>query len=336
MLDDRKAAILRAVVEDYIATAQPVGSAHVARATRLGVSAATVRNDMAALEREGFLVHPHTSAGRVPTDKGYRFFVDHLAPDSAAVPVAHRLRVTEFFAQAHGEIEQMLHDTSRLLSELTSYGAVVVGPPPEHTTVLATHLVWLGTTASLAVAVLANGDVHKATVDLAPDTAETQVEAASAHLAGHLNGHLVTDDRPIASSGDPVVDDLAAAAAAALRQRPDPASGQVYVGGTARMVAMFDAIETVRQVLAILEQQYVVVGLLRQALQDERLGVSIGTEHGVESLADCSIVVAPYDVEGSRAGTIGVLGPTRMNYPQAIAAVAMVSQRLGHHLRKDA
>src|SRR5436305_3543406 len=123
MLDDRKAAVLRAVVREYIETAQPVGSAHVSRTTDLAVSPATVRNEMASLEREGYLTQPHTSAGRVPTDQGYRFFVDQLT-GPGALPPAQRQQVKEFFAKAHGELEQTLHDTTSLLSGLTTY------PPP--------------------------------------------------------------------------------------------------------------------------------------------------------------------------------------------------------------
>src|SRR5579883_3446607 len=124
-MDERKAAILRAVVSSYIKTAQPVGSAHVTRAPGVEVSAATVRNEMAALEREGYLVQPHTSAGRVPTDKGYRFFVDSLSEPGELGP-AQRQLVRDFFAHAHGELEQMLADTSKLLARLTDCAAVVV------------------------------------------------------------------------------------------------------------------------------------------------------------------------------------------------------------------
>src|ERR671918_472742 len=129
MLDERKAAILRAVVEEYIETGQPVGSGHVAQAPGVDVSSATVRNEMAALEIDGFLRQPHTSAGRVPTEKGYRFFVDHLRrPARLATRSAEEVRV--FFARAHGEVEQMLSGTSRLLSDLTNLTSVVVAPTP--------------------------------------------------------------------------------------------------------------------------------------------------------------------------------------------------------------
>ncbi|MEZ5204076.1 MAG: hypothetical protein R2701_06765 [Acidimicrobiales bacterium] len=126
MLDERKASILRAVVEEYIQTAQPVGSGHVAKAPGIDVSSATVRNEMAALEGDGYLTQPHTSAGRIPTEKGYREFVDALAEPSLDRTAQQQVR--SFFDQAHGEIERMLADTTRLLAGLTDYAAVVVGP----------------------------------------------------------------------------------------------------------------------------------------------------------------------------------------------------------------
>jgi len=169
MLDDRKAAILRVVVEEYIQTAQPVGSTHVARSGVMAVSPATVRNEMAVLEHDGYLVQPHTSAGRIPTDKGYRFFVDHLTPK---LPVPQRQRVQEFFARAHGEIEQMLHDTSRLLSNLTDYAAVIVAPALEGAVVRSVQLVGLTPRVVLGVAVLSNGSVEKRTLELPHDVGD--------------------------------------------------------------------------------------------------------------------------------------------------------------------
>jgi heat-inducible transcriptional repressor len=335
MVDDRKAAILRAVVQEYIQTAQPVGSAHLARVHNLGVSPATVRNEMAALERDGFLAHPHTSAGRIPTDKGYRFFVDSLSSPQGTLEPAQKQQVQTFFTRAHGQLEEMLHDTSRLLSSLTHYAALVVAPQHEDATVRSVQVVGLGTRVALVVAVLSSGAVEKATLEIDPGVDDAHLAAAGAHLSGHLVGHPVTDDRAIASSGDEGVDRLVAAARSGLVDHHHWDAEQVFVDGASHMAATFEAVATVRQVLTILEQQYVVVSLLREALLDDRLNVVIGTEHRVESLAECSIIVAPYDVDGGRAGTIGVLGPTRMNYPQAMAAVAAVSQRLGRALSEN-
>lgn len=334
-LDPRKATILRAVVEEYIETAQPVGSGHVAKAPGVNVSSATVRNDMATLEHEGFLQQPHTSAGRVPTDKGYRFFVDSLATP-ASLAAADSQQIRSFFAQAHGELEQMLADTSRLLSNLTQYAAVVVPPPTEAATVRSVQLVGLTPRVALLVVVLSNGVIEKHTIELDDDIDELVLAAAGARLAGDLAGQTlaavaaVRQPAPRAEPAD-AVDQMVAQARAALVADDAGASDQIYIGGTSRMASAFDAVATVSEVLRILEQQYVVVSLLNDVL-DRGLHVAIGTETGMQPLADCSVVVSTYEIEGEPAGTIGVLGPTRMNYPQAMAAVAVVSQRLGRRL----
>ena len=330
MLDERKAAVLRAVVEEYIQTASPVGSGHVARAPGVHVSPATVRNDMAVLEQEGFLRQPHTSAGRVPTDKGYRFFVDQLT-GPAPLDVAKRETVSSFFASAHGAIEQMLQDTSRLLVNLTDYAAVVVGPGHEDATIRSVQVVGLTPRLALLVAVLSNGVVEKCPLDLPEDTGEERLAAATAHLSRHLVGTTLAGVAAPPSTGDEGTDQVARLAAASLASGHEREPDQVFLGGTARMAAAFDAIDTVRQILVTLEQQYVVVGLLRDVI-DRGVNVSIGAEHGIAPLAECSVVVAPYEVEGEPVGTIGVLGPTRMNYREALAAVAVVGQRLGRRL----
>jgi heat-inducible transcriptional repressor len=330
MLDERKAAILRAVVEEYIHTAQPVGSSHVAGKPELAVSSATVRNEMGVLEREGYLTQPHTSAGRIPTDKGYRFFVDSIAKPGALQP-AQTAQVREFFARAHGEIEQMLHDTSRLLANLTDYAAVVVAPSlHEAATVRSVQLVELGARSVLVVAVLSTGAVEKWQLELPPEVSEAQLNAATVHLNAHLVGRPFGRAMPVPATGDAAVDQIAKRALGRLISA-GPEDEQVFIGGTARMAEAFDAVGTIRQVLTILEQQFVLVTLLRDVL-DRGLSVAIGTEHGLQPLADCSIVVAPYEVEGEALGTVGVLGPTRMHYDQAMAAVAVVSKRLGQAL----
>ena len=286
---------------------------------------------MAVLEAEGYLRQPHTSAGRVPTDKGYRFFVDQVG-DATSLGSAQAQEVRSFFARAHGELEHVLHRTSQLLSNLTDYAAVVVGPPHEVATIRSLQLVGLAPKIALAVLVMSNGVVEKFTVELTDDTGDERIGAAAAHLSASLVGRTLADLPPVPATGD-VLTDKAVEAALAAFTAPDPDhdADHVFVGGASRMAAAFDAVETVREVLSILEEQLVVVSLLRDVL-DRGLSVAIGTEHGIERLAECSVVVAPYEIEGERAGSIGVLGPTRMNYPQALAAVAVVSQRLGHRL----
>lgn len=331
MLDERKAAILRAVVEQYIETAQPVGSSHVAHKGVVDVSPATVRNEMAVLEREGFLVQPHTSAGRIPTDKAYRYYVDQIAP--GPLPAPQRQTVKQFFDSAHGAIEQMLHDTSRLLSDLTDTAAVVVGPAHEAATIRALQLVGLQPRLALLVLVLSNGVIEKRTVELPEDTSEELLSVAGAHLNRALVGRVLQDVGPAPRTGADATDAIAAAALATVGpHRPQESDHtDVFVSGASRVARAFEQVDTVRDVLHILEQQYLVVSLLRDVL-DRGLSVAIGAEAGLEPLAECAIVVAPYEIEGERAGTIGILGPTRMNYPQALSAVSVVSERLGRRL----
>jgi heat-inducible transcriptional repressor len=331
-LDPRKAAILTAVVNEYIASAQPVGSQHVAAAPGVNVSSATVRAEMVALEGEGYLAQPHTSAGRIPTDKGYRFFVDHLTRPGM-LDAARRRQVRDFFDHAHGEIEDMLERTSGLLADLTDCTAMVVGPAHGPAPFRSVQLVALGPRVALAVVVLADGTVEKQQFEFSDDVADATLAAASQHLQGELRDHSLDTIPPaVGPTGDPAVDAVAGAGLQAIRSLGTAEAGdQLYVGGSSRMAAAFDAVDTVRSVLSILEQQLVVVSLLRDVL-DRGLSVAIGTEHGFEPLASCAIVVVPVSVEGGASGTVGLLGPTRMNYPQALAAVQVVGEQLGARL----
>jgi heat-inducible transcriptional repressor len=294
------------------------------------VSSATVRNDMATLEAEGYLEQPHTSAGRIPTEKGYRFFVDTLGHE-LALGRPQRQQVSSFFAGAHGEIERMLEDTSRLLSSLTDYAAVVVAPLHEHATIRSVQLVSLNERIALLIVVLSTGVVEKHTIDLPDGADENHLAQAGNRLAEALVHAPHGSPVRTVPTGDPVLDVLLERCAAALDPEVPVETDAVFVGGASRMASAFDAVDTVKEVLAILEQQLVVVSLLHDVI-DRGLTVAIGTETGMQPLAECAVVVAPYDIDGEPAGTIGVLGPTRMNYPQALAAVAVVSKRLGSHL----
>jgi heat-inducible transcriptional repressor len=317
MLDDRKTAILSAVVQEYITTAQPVGSSHIASASGIGVSPATVRNEMAVLEQEGFLIQPHTSAGRIPTDKGYRFFVDHLASPNTLDAAVTR-QIGNFFAAAHGRLEE------------TRNAAVVVGPKSEAATIRSAQLVRLSTTAATVVLVLGNGTVENEIVEIDDATSDSLLEAATAHLAASLSGATLAGLAAIPSADDPAVDALCTTAIAAARAGLTD-DHHVYVGGASTVAEAFEAVEVVRQVLQTLEQQFVVVSLVRD-LVDRGMSVAIGVEHGVEPLSACSVVVAPVVVDGEHLGSVGVLGPTRMNYPRALATVDVVSERLGRRL----
>jgi heat-inducible transcriptional repressor len=321
MIDDRRAAILQAVVQQYIETSQPVSSSTVAGGVQ--ASSATVRSEMAALEREGYLQQPHTSAGRIPTDQGYRFFVDHLG-GPGRLGRAQQQNVREFFAEASGEIEQMLHETGRLLTNLTGAAAVVVGPTHETNRIRSAQIVALSSRNAVVVIVLADGSVEKYVLDLPDGTTEDAVAAASTHLAQHCTGQAVAD--LAAEHHDPIV-----AGALQTMQTQAKSDRGVYVGGASQLAAAFEAVETVRNVISILEQQYVVVTLIRDLL-DRGVTVSIGGEHNLQPLAHCSLVVAPTLVDGKPQGSVAILGPTRMDYGQALAAVSVVSKQLGERL----
>ncbi len=328
MLDDRKAAILRAVVQEYIETAQPVGSGRIAAADGVDVSSATVRNEMATLETEGYLVQPHTSAGRIPTQKGYRYFVDAIG-SPGALKGEHARQVSSFFRAAHGEIEEMLEATSRLLSGITDWTGVVVPPPSTETPLRSIHLVQLAPLHVLAITVYGDGSVDKHTVDLDAEADEGQVAASSAHLAAQLIGTVRGSEPSVVSqSGDDAIDVISASVVACLGASNEPGvPSDVFVGGASRVASAFEAVETVQAVLHVLEQQLVVVTLLRDVV-DRGLQVAIGSETGMDTLANAALVVAPFTVDGERAGSIGVLGPARMDYREAMAAVAAVSNRL--------
>jgi heat-inducible transcriptional repressor len=332
-LDERKAAILKAVVEEYVETAQPVGSQAIAGAPGLGVSSATVRNEMTILEREGYLAQPHTSAGRVPTDRGYRFFVDHFT-EQGDLPVSQRRAVADFFASAHAALEDLLHETSNLLAQVSRHASVVVGPPADTAQVRSVQLVSLQPRVLLVVCVLSNGAIEKDVVQLDEEVDEARVGAASAILDRQLSGAVWNALPDVAPSGDQSVDLLVTRARAALRGHADADPDPLFVGGVSRLAAeqsAFSTTERASRLLEVLEHQVVVVSLVRELLE-RGLTVSIGTENQLEEMRDCSIIVAPFTVDGRPAGVVGVLGPTRMDYRHALAAVSAVSDQLGRHL----
>ncbi len=322
---------MHAIVEHYIGTAQPVGSGALAGERGLKVSSATIRAEMSALENLGFLQQPHTSAGRVPTEKGYRYYVDQLGGEGK-LEAPEAKRVKDFFTLAQGAIEDRLRSTSQLLSSLTPYTGVVVGPSHDPATIRTVQVVLLNPGRALVVLVLSSGTVERHEIEIDESVDDAAVGAATAHLMAMMVGHAPSAVGEFVSSGQADVDGVAATALNAIAGVDD--GGRVFVGSAANMAAQFDAVDTVRSVLTILEHQLMVVTMIGDLL-DRGLSVAIGSETGLP-LAECSVVVAPLEVDGARAGSGGVLGPTRMDYPKALAAVNVVSERLGESLSADA
>ncbi len=334
MLDDRKTAILRAIVEEYIATAMPVGSSHIANSQEFAVSSATVRNDMAVLEREGFLTHPHTSAGRIPTDKGYRFFVDNLVPNGTLGSI-EQAKVGSFFESAHFRLEETLQRTSMLLTQLTNYASVVIGPSVEVAVVRSVQLVRLSNHHLTVVVVLSNGSVENEQLEISHDVSDENIVEAVFKLQKLMLNAPLRDIQLMRTTNHKSADGISVLCEKVLASLDRTRNDETFfVGGASQMAEAFDAVEIVRNVLHTLEQQYVVVTLVRDML-NRGLSVAIGAEHGVEPLSACSVVLAPVMADGENIGTVGVLGPTRMNYPQALATVELVSDRLGRRLTES-
>jgi heat-inducible transcriptional repressor len=335
-LDDRKAAILKAIVEQYIDHAQPVGSQAVTQTADLRVSAATIRNEMGVLEREGYITQPHTSAGRVPTDLGYRYYVDNLAGPSA-LAAAERRRIAEFFTSATRVMDELLMQTSQLLARVSAHAAVVVGPQPDGVRLRAASLVQLQPRLLLAVLVCSNGAVEKEPIVLDEDASEADVMIAARRLADLLDDATLSDPPPPVVEGRARdhADDLVDATLAALRARAEHRPGEpLYVGGASHIAAEYDAFgdaSAAARLLELLEQHVVLASLMRELL-GPGITVRIGSENERAEMRDCSLVLAPYLVEGTPAGTVGILGPTRMDYRRAQAAVHTISQQLGRQL----
>lgn len=334
-IDERRAEVLRAIVEEYVASAQPVASQRVVARKGLTVSSATVRNDMNSLERDGYIAQPHTSAGRVPTDRGYRYYVDHLAA-SAGLERAQQRAVSDFFEAAHRAMEDVLSQTSHLLARITNHAAVVVTPQGEAPTLRGVQLVDIGDGSVLMVLVTSTGSVQRvpltgpAAEHASPELLARASTALTAATLGTPMGRAATWTR----TGDAELDALAASAMSLLSADDGArSSSELFVGGASRIAqeAGFNDASTVRDLLELLEHQYLVVSLARELMSDG-VNVRIGAENREVALRDCSLVIAPYRIDGRGVGTVAILGPTRMDYPGAIAAVDTVSRRLESHL----
>ena len=341
MLDERKAAILETVVSEYITTAQPVSSSHVASVPGVGVSAATVRSEMVVLEAEGYLIQPHTSAGRIPTDKGYRFFVDRLvSPVRLRTP---QQRIVEgFFASARGELDGMLEDASRLLARLTDCAAVVTGPAVDTAEVRSVQFVSMSQRVLMAIVVLSSGVVEKRTLELEHEITDEVCAAASSYLSEHAKGRHpaslgegLRDLDPAGMDGCDSRDEHLLVSAGLDFLAEIGAAGepeQVYVEGASRMVPAFDALDTVQSVIETLEEHCLMTSLFRRLMGSGQSVAIGGTEHGMQPLSRCAVVVAPYDAASGEQGAVGLLGPTRMDYRLALAAVAAVGSGIARRL----
>ncbi|SDD69838.1 heat-inducible transcriptional repressor HrcA [Nocardioides lianchengensis] len=328
MQEERRLAVLRAIVEDYVATEEPVGSKALVERHGLGVSPATVRNDMAALEDEGYITQPHTSAGRVPTDKGYRLFVDRLStvkPMSAA-----EKRAISTFLDGAVDLDDVVQRSVRMLSQLTRQVAVVQYPTLSRSTVRHVELVSLAPNRLLVVLILSTGRVEQRLVELDADLADDDLAALRTRINRAATGEIIAEAVTALRAAVPEIDGGATAAVvdvlveAMLDHRSD---GRIAVGGAANLARYGDSFDSaVRPLLEALEEHVVLLKLLGEASTGGMVTVRIGAEGPYEELASTSVVATGYGPRDDALATLGIVGPTRMDYPGTMAAVRAVAR----------
>ena len=330
--DDRRLQVLRAIVQDYVRTSEPVGSKALLERHQLGVSAATVRNDMSQLEEEGLIAAPHTSAGRVPTDAGYRVFVDRLAT-MKPMTRAERRAIEEFLAGAV-DLDDVVGRSVRLLASLTNQVAVMQYPSLSRSTVRHIELVSVGGTRVMVVLIVNTGRVEQRVVDVGREMTDPAGEQVLQELRTMLNAEATGQALPDVSAllhramermepgnravAEAVVDSLGEALLAQTEER-------VVLAGTANLARVVtDFPRSIGPVLEALEEHVVLLKLMSNMssfLDEDSVAVSIGAENSYEGLRSTSVVATNY----SSAGGLGVLGPTRMDYPTTMASVRAVA-----------
>ena len=328
MQEERRLAVLRAIVEDYVATEEPVGSKALVERHGLGVSPATVRNDMAALEEEGFITQPHTSAGRVPTDKGYRLFVDRLTtlkPMSAA-----ERRAISSLLDGAVDLDDVVQRSVRLLSQLTRQVAVVQYPSLSRSTVRHIEVLALAPTRLLVVAILSSGRVEQRLVELDRPVADDDLADLRLLVNRSATGRIIAEAVTGLRHAVPPTEDPTTAAVidTLVEAMSDHRSDErVAVGGAANLARYGDSFDSaVRPLLEALEEHVILLKLLGEANTGGALTVRIGHEGPYQELSSTSVVATGYGPRDDVLATLGIVGPTRMDYPGTMSAVRAVAR----------
>ena len=338
-LDDRKLEVLRAIVEDYVATQEPVGSKALVERHHMGVSPATVRNDMAVLEEEGYIRQPHTSAGRVPTDAGYRLFVDRLSRVKALSPAERR--AIERFLVGAVDLDDVVHRTVRLLAQLTRHVAVVQYPSLARSAVRHLELVPISTTRLMLVMIADTGRVEQRLVELPTPVPADDVTEMRSKVNEKLCGQKLSDTPPLVQA---LVDDspqgkrttMACVASVLLETLVERSEERLALAGTANLTrgGVLDFQGTLRPVLEALEEEVILLKLIGE-VEPSITRVRIGDENEIDNLRSASVVSTGYGPGTTIVGGLGVLGPTRMDYPGTIATVRAVARYVGDLLAQN-
>jgi len=336
-LEQRKAYILATVVYEYIATGEPVGSATLTQKYNLGVSSATVRNDMAELESGGYLVQPHTSAGRVPSDSGYRTYVDELMqPEQLAG--TDRRRIRDELRDASRELDEIIANATRVLGRLSNSLAFATRPEPDAHLFKHVQLIWLGARTGVAVVVTSLGTTAQSLFELGSDATPDDMTRLSNALNARFSGRALAEisDTDVAAvvRDARVHDDLRGAVAAALRAARSGDAPAIASAGAQHLLDQpeFRDVSKLRSILRIVEEQKTLYDLVADAMNVETPQVKIGRELGSEELSDLSVVTVPYRFGSHAVGMLSILGPRRMPYGRLMALAAGTADTLSERL----
>ncbi|MBF7082603.1 heat-inducible transcription repressor HrcA [Desulfallas sp. Bu1-1] len=333
-LDARKQNVLLAIIQDYIATAEPVGSRTIARKYKLGVSPATIRNEMADLEEMGYIEQPHTSAGRIPSDRGYRYYVDHLMKRAELSLDEERMLFNSYMTKVQ-DVGQVLRRTGRLLSQLTRYTAVVLTNHYGKGKFKHIQLVHMGPQQAMVVVVTDAGGVHHRIIDIPESIKPADLETISAVLNQKLQGKSIENIR--LTLVKEIYFELAKQkhilnmAMDLIRESLAVQTGEkIFLGGVFNILNQpeFHNVEKVKTLLGLLEQEQMLAEIMADVMDAEGVTARIGEEMVNEQMKDCSMVMSSYSVGGKPMGSIGLLGPTRMDYARAFTVVEYMTKNL--------
>jgi len=335
-LDQRKAFILATVVYEYVATAEPVGSQTLTQKYNLGVSSATIRNEMAELEAAGYLVQPHTSAGRIPSDAGYRTYVDQLMqPEPLTSEEAKRIR--DEYRAASRELDGVIEQTTRLVGELAHNVAFMIAPSRETQTFRHIQLIWLSERAGLAVIVTSLGVAVQTHFEHDEHVAADDLTRLSNRLNATFGGRTMRELGDVEVTG--VVraagfgEGLARAVETALRAAARSPEPFVASSGTQHLLDQpeFQDLRKLRSILRIIEEQKTLYDLVADSINEEGPTVKIGRELGSDEITECSVVTVPYRFGDQTVGVLAIMGPRRMPYARLMALASGTAQSLNRH-----
>lgn len=323
-LDERKRLILKALINDYISTAEPVGSRTIAKRYDLGISSATIRNEMADLEDMGYLEQPHTSAGRIPSDKGYRTYVDHLMNNESLKSEEVEVIRERLYNIAAGEIDRIIRETSKILSMFTNYTAIVMPPQAKQSTVKHIQLIAVDNTTVVIVVVTSIGIVKNATIKLAQPISSEKLVMINNILNDKLRGltieeinlNIISDVHKNVKGYTEILNEIIPILYESLKYIDD---SEIYLEGSSNIFnhPEYNAIEKARTFLSAMDNKDFLYKLL--SYEDGETKISIGSENEYDEIRDCSLIITKYKVGENVAGALGIIGPTRMYYSKVLA-----------------